>query len=81
MVHMVNQHIESIDIKFFINAKESCAYFEIYDLQFSFHNLYIPYSLGEFVDSEYNIIRPWKQVRLQRIAGELFRLSLRGRRH
>jgi hypothetical protein len=57
---------------FYIDKNEHCAYVEIEGLQFSFHNINITENLQSFIDSTKNQPRPWKEVRLQKIAGELF---------
>jgi hypothetical protein len=60
------------DCQFYINTREHCAYIEVEGLQSSFHNISITENLQAFIDSEKNEPKPWKGVRLQKIAGELF---------
>ncbi len=57
---------------FYINATEKCAFIEVSGLQFSFHNITITNNLQAFIDSDNNKPKPWKGVRLQKIAAELF---------
>ncbi|MEI7491335.1 MAG: hypothetical protein WCK92_08050 [Bacteroidota bacterium] len=63
-------------LDFYINSIDQCAYIEIYNLQFSFHNININEKLNSFIISSHNRVKPWKGIRLQKIAGELFNLSL-----
>ncbi|MEC4036820.1 hypothetical protein [Myroides odoratimimus] len=63
------------DIDFYINQQEKCAYIEIEGLQFSFHNITIDEPLKAFINSPLNNPKPWKGIRLQKIAGELFDYS------
>lgn len=70
--YMLEIDILNFDCNFYINASEHCAYIEIEGLQFSFHNITITENLRVFVNSEKNKPKPWKGIRLQKIAGELF---------
>lgn len=70
--YMVEIDNLKLDCQFYINIKEHCAYIEIEDLQFSFHNITITENLQAFIGSKKNQPKPWKGVRLQKIAGELF---------
>lgn len=63
-------------LDFYVNTTEKCAYVEILDLQFSFHNININNVLRSYIDSERNVVKPWREIRLQKIAGELFDLAL-----
>lgn len=63
---------QKFEIDFYINQQEKCAYIEIEGLQFSFHNITIDEPLKAFIKSDQNNPKPWKGVRLQKIAGELF---------
>jgi hypothetical protein len=74
--HLINIKFEKYDIDIYINPSERCAYIEMYNLQFSFHNININNKILNFMNSEQNKIKIWKGIRLQRIAGELFRLAL-----
>ena len=64
------------NLNFYVNTSEKCAYVEIYDLQFSFHNININEVLRNYINSDRNIVKPWREIRLQKIAGELFDLAL-----
>jgi hypothetical protein len=66
-----NEQLRS-DIKFYITPSDNCVYIEIHDLQFSFHNVSINDQLDNFKNSSLNKPEPWREVRLQFIAGELF---------
>ena len=74
--HLLQLENHNYDINFYINPLEKCAYVEIFNLQFSFHNILIDDRMKAFIDSEKNIIKPWQEIRLQRIAGELFNLAI-----
>lgn len=74
--YLISLKINKYDIDFSINPIEKCAYIEIFNLQFSFHNIYINEKINTFIESERNNIKPWKEVRLQKIAGEIFNLAL-----
>jgi hypothetical protein len=77
LYHLSNLKAEKIDLDFYVNKAEHCAYIEIFSLQFSFHNIAFNETLEEFVNSNRNKVKPWTEIRLQRIAGELFRLALK----
>jgi len=49
-----------------------CAYFEIENLQFIFHNITIDDELKCFINSIQNNPKPWKEIILHKISGELF---------
>lgn len=72
LFHNIIMNREDFNIAFYINPKQKCAYIEIKDLQFSFHNITINETLKVFVESDLNNPKEWKGVRLQKIAGELF---------
>jgi hypothetical protein len=74
--YLISLKINKYDIDFSINPIEKCAYIEIFNLQFSFHNIYINEKINTFIASERNNIKPWKEIRLQKIAGEIFNLAL-----
>ena len=74
--YLISLKINKYDIDFSINPLEKCAYIEIFNLQFSFHNIYINEKINTFIASERNNIKPWKEIRLQKIAGEIFNLAL-----
>lgn len=63
---------QKFEIDFYINHQENCAYIEIEGLQFSFHSIAIDESLKTFISSPLNNPKPWKSIRLQKIAGALF---------
>lgn len=69
--HLINKR-QKFEIDFYINQQEQCAYIEVEGLQFSFHNITIDESLKAFINSPLNKPKPWKGLRLQKIAGELF---------
>lgn len=69
--HLIDKR-QKFEIDFYINQQEQCAYIEVEGLQFSFHNITIDESLKAFINSPLNKPKPWKGVRLQKIAGELF---------
>lgn len=64
------------DCDFYIDESKKCAYIEIYELQFSFHNIFITEKLQTFIDSELNKPKLWKGVQLQEIAGELLTIII-----
>lgn len=72
LFHNLIDNRQKFEIDFYIDEHEKCAYIEIEGLQFSFHNIAIDESLREFINSPLNNPKPWKGVRLQKIAGELF---------
>ena len=74
--YLVSLKEQKFDIEFCINEEERCAYLEVYSVQFSFHQIPINAAVAEFIKSDRNEIVPWKGVRLQRVAGELFRYAL-----
>jgi hypothetical protein len=58
---------------FWINTEENnCAYIKIYNLQFTFHSIEINKSLTEFIKSSRNKVKPWEEIRLQKIANDIF---------
>ena len=60
------------NILFYINLKEKCAYVEMRGLQFSFHQIALNGILGDFSLSVENIVKPWREIQLQKIAAELY---------
>ncbi len=72
LFHNLIVNRQNFDIDFYINQQEKCAYIEIQGLQFSYHNITIDETLKLFINSPLNNPKPWKEVRLQKIAGELF---------
>lgn len=74
--YLISLKINKYDLDFSINPVEKCAYIEIFNLQFSFHNININEKINAFIESERNNIKPWKEIRLQKIAGEIFNLAL-----
>lgn len=77
--YLITLDFNKYNLDFYINPADQCAYVEIYNLQFSFHNININDTIKKFIDSDRNKIKTWKKIRLQRIAGELFELSLRNK--
>ena len=75
LFHNLINNRQKFNIDFYINQQEKCAYIEIERLQFSFHNIKIDESLKDFINSPLNNPKPWKGIRLQKIAGELFDYS------
>ena len=74
--YLISLNFNKYQIDFSINPDEKCAYVEIYNLQFSFHNFNINEKVKGFIESDRNKIKSWKGIRLQRIAGELYNLSI-----
>lgn len=72
ILHHLIDNRQKFEIDFYINQQEKCAYIEVEGVQFSFHNITIDESLKAFINSPLNKPKPWKGVRLQKIAGELF---------
>lgn len=62
---------------FWINPDEGCAYIEVSGFQFSFHNITMGVALKAFTSSDRNQIRQWCGIRLQRVAGDVFRYSVK----
>ena len=75
LFHNLIDNRQKFEIDFYINQHENCAYVEINGLQFSFHNITIDEPLKAFINSPLNNPKPWKGIRLQKIAGELFDYS------
>ncbi|MCC9073277.1 hypothetical protein ACFSJW_08555 [Flavobacterium artemisiae] len=67
----------NLDVEFYIDKLKQCAYIEIYDLQFGFHNITIYKELEDFINSPLNKAKIWKEVPLQKIAGELFDYAIK----
>ena len=74
--YLISFNHNKYDLDFSINKVEKCAYIEVFNLQFSFHNININEKINAFIESARNNIKPWKEIRLQRIAGEIFKLAL-----
>ncbi|AZA55363.1 hypothetical protein [Chryseobacterium sp. G0201] len=70
-----NEKLKS-EVQFYIDKADKCAYIEIYDLQFGFHNITIDEKLQNFIESPGNNPKPWKGIRLQKVAGELFNYAI-----
>lgn len=74
--YLISLSHNKYDLDFSINAEEKCAYIEIFNLQFSFHNININEKINAYIESDRNKIKVWQEIRLQRIAGEIFNLAL-----
>lgn len=72
LFHNLIVNRQKFEIDFYINLQEKCAYIEVDGLQFSFHNIILDKPLRAFIISPANNLKPWKGIRLQKIAGELF---------
>ncbi|WP_059125446.1 hypothetical protein [Chryseobacterium sp. JAH] len=72
LFHNIIDNKQKFNIDFYISKDDNCAFIEIDDLQFSFHNIIIDKPLKVFINSPLNNPKPWKGLRLQKIAGELF---------
>lgn len=81
LTYFSRSNYSKYNIEFYINQSEKCAYVEIYDLQFSFHHIQLNEHLMEYVESERNNVKPWREIRLQKIAGELFDIALQHSSH
>lgn len=64
------------DIQIYIDRPQNCVFIDMYDLQFSFHNITIYERLQNFINSPHNKPTVWKKIPLQKIAGELFNYAL-----
>ncbi len=62
-------------VEFFINLAEKCAYIKVLEFQFSFHSIAITRDIDDFVISRHNQVKEWEGIRLQKVAGELFRFA------
>ena len=74
--HLITLDFNEYNVAFYINPSEKCAYLEIYTIQFSFHNILMSEAIEAFMHSDLNKVKAWKEIRLQKIAGELFELSM-----
>ena len=74
--HLITLDFKEYNVAFYINPIEKCAYVEIYTIQFSFHNILMSEAIEAFIHSDLNKVKAWKEIRLQKIAGELFGLSM-----
>lgn len=74
--YLVTRNGRGFDAEFYINPDERCAYVESGGFQFSFHHAGNPAAFREFLESGRNRPRPWSGIRLQKVAGELFRYAL-----
>ncbi|MCP1299202.1 hypothetical protein NK356_08505 [Chryseobacterium sp. S0630] len=70
--YMLDVELTDLKCDFYIDKSKKCAYIEVDELQFSFHDISITEKLQIFIDSDMNKPKPWKEIRLQKIAGELF---------
>lgn len=70
--HILENNSKNNNDVLYLDPIAKCAFIEVHDLQFSFHNISITKNLQAFIDSDRNKPKPWKGIRLQKIAGELF---------
>jgi len=70
---LVENETANNNISFYINLTENCAYVEMRGLQFSFHQIVLKGVVEDFSQSDKNTVRPWRGIRLQKVAAELFR--------
>ena len=67
---------ENLVDDFWINPEENnCAYILIYNLQFTFHSITITETIAKFTISSSNKIKPWEEIRLQKIANDIFLIA------
>jgi hypothetical protein len=77
LIYLLEHNDAELDIQFYINESQKCAYIENYGLQFSFHNITIYEKLKDFINSPLNKPADWKGVPLQKIASELFEYAIK----
>jgi hypothetical protein len=77
--YLITINNNKFKIDFYISPTEYCVYIDIYKLQFSFHNIGINETIKRYIESEKNVVKTWKEIRLQKIAGELFDLSIQNK--
>jgi hypothetical protein len=71
--YLINPKNNSFDAELFINKQEQVVYIEFPEWQFSFHNIKITEIMEEYLEQNPDKIGKWKEIRLQKIAGELFK--------
>lgn len=78
LLEYIIENNSDFTIEIYVDDSKYCAYIELYNLQFSFHNISIGEKLKGFIKSPLNKPVNWKGLRLQKIAGELFEYSKKG---
>ncbi|MDP5200217.1 MULTISPECIES: hypothetical protein [Flavobacterium] len=76
LVYVTDNHNIKFDAQIYIDKVQNCVYIEVYDLQFSFHNITIYDELNCYINSPKNTKTVWKEIQLQKIAGELLTYAL-----
>ncbi|UKB81294.1 hypothetical protein [Chryseobacterium sp. MEBOG07] len=79
LIYIIENETFKSEVQFYIEKADRCAYIEINNLQFGFHNITIDKKLQNFIESPDNNPKPWKGIRLQKIAGELFNYAIDNR--
>lgn len=77
LIYLLENNDPNLDVQFYINESQKCAYIENNGLQFSFHNITIYEKLKHFISSSLNKPADWKGIPLQKIAGELFEYAIK----
>ena len=73
---LINDTSNMIDGLWINNDENNCIYMESFGFQFSFHSIAInDNTILEFIESDKNISKEWKGIRLQLIAPELFQFA------
>lgn len=71
--YLAGHPLSRSSIKMHIDMQGHVAYLMLKGWQFSFHNIHVSDVVRQFAESSDNKPQNWQGVRLQRIAGELFR--------
>ncbi len=74
--YLAKHPLSRSSVKMHIDMQKHVAYLLIMGWQFSFHNIKISESVRKYAESADNSPQEWHGIRLQRIAGELFRWAL-----
>jgi len=72
LIYLIESDNLKLETQFYIDSENRCLYIEVYDLQFSFHDIKIDEQLKKFIDSSANKVQAWRGIKLQKVAVELF---------
>ncbi len=73
LCYLIKSDPKNLNARYWLNRAENCAYIEVGNVQFSFHQIPKNDIINNFCDSNKNVICNWRGIRLQHIAVPLFR--------
>ncbi len=73
LCYLIRNNPRNLSARYWISLEENCAYIEVCNVQFSFHQIPKNETILNFCNSDQNVLCTWRGIRLQQIATPLFR--------